>query len=101
MLSLLANIVWAFKRSLSGQFSKPDDEATFQSELYKNIEPETANENIAATHCTNRAMYKIITLVNHLSIHFLRRNYIDKDIITFEDSCGGCEILFSSPVPVL
>ena len=31
---------------------------------------------------------------------FLIRNEIDKDIMTFEDTCGGCELLFYSPVTV-
>ena len=99
-LSRLAKMVWAFQRSLARQLSNPDDEAAFQAELYEKIDPETAKAIIAATHRPNRAMHEISTSVNRLPIHFLRRNEIDKDIMTFEDTCGGCERLFSSPVPV-
>ena len=45
-------------------------------------------------------MHDISTSVNHLPIYFLRINEIDKDSMTFKDTYGGCERLFSSPVPV-
>ena len=43
VLSRLANIVWLFKRIISILLSNPDDEAAFQAEIYKKIEPKTAN----------------------------------------------------------
>ena len=100
-LILLVNMVWAFQRSISRQLSSPDDKAEFQAKLYKKTDPETAKSIISATHCPNHAMQKIRTSVNSPTIHFLIRNDIDKDIMTFEDIYGGCEHLFSSPVPTL
>ena len=94
-------MVWAFHRSLSGQLSSPEDKSTFQSELYENIDPETAKAIIAATYCPNRAMNKIITSINCLPIHFVINNEIDKDIMKFKDTCRGCERLVSCPVTVL
>ena len=93
-------MIWAFQRILAIQFSNPDNKAAFHAKLYKNIKPETATSIIAATHCPNFSMHEISTLFNSLSIYFLRRNDIDKDIMVFEDTWGGCECLFSSPVPV-
>ena len=101
VLSKLVNMVWAFWRILDRQLSNPDNEAEFKAKLYEKIDPESAKAIIAATHHPNHDMQKIITLVNHLPIHFLIRNDIDKDIITFEDTCRGCRRLFSSPVTIL
>ena len=69
-LSWLAKMVWDFYRSLSGQLSNPYDEAAFQAELYKNIDPDTTKSIITAYHCLNHAMQKIIPLVNFLPIFF-------------------------------
>ena len=80
--------------------SNPDDKAAFQDKLYENIYPDTAKIIIAATRHPYRAMHYIITLVSRLPIYFLRRGDIDKDIMKVEYTCGGCERLFSSPVPV-
>ena len=38
----LDNMVWGFHRDIYGQLSNPDNEAEFQTDLYKNIDPETA-----------------------------------------------------------
>ena len=78
-----------------------DNEASFQTELYKKMNPKTANDIIAVTHHPNHSMHKIITLLNHLPIHILIRNEIDKDIMMFEDTFGGCESLLSYPLPFL
>ena len=69
--------------------------------IHKYIYPDTSKAIIAVTHCPNRAMHKISNLFNRLRIIFLRSNLIDKDIMKFEDTCGGRERLFSSPVTVL
>ena len=100
MLSQLVNMVWDFQRIIARQQSNPDNEAAFQADPYKKIDPETAKEIIASTHRTNRSMHKIITPVNSLPIIVLRRNEIDKDIMTFEDTCVGCKRIFYSPVTV-
>ena len=84
--------------SLSRQISNLDDKSEFHSNLYKNIEPETAKTIIAATHCPNHAMPDIITAVNRPPMNFLIRNEIDKDPMTFEDTYRGCECIFSSTV---
>ena len=84
--SWLVKMVWAFQRILAIQFSNPDNKAAFHAKLYKNIKPETATPIIAATHCPNFSMHEISTLFNSLSIYFLRRNDIDKDIMVFEDT---------------
>ena len=82
-------MVWAFQRSLARQLSNLDDEAAFQVDLYKNIEPGTSKTIIAETYSPIWAIHKIRTSVNRLLIHFLRRNKTDKDIMKFEDTCGG------------
>ena len=76
-------MVWDFHRSLYGQLSKLEEEAAFQDNLYKNIEPKTAKAIIAATHHLNNAIHKIITLVNHMPMNILRRDDIDKYIMMF------------------
>ena len=55
-MSRLANIVWAFQRILAGQMSNLYEEAVFQAQLYKNIDPDTAKAIIAETHIPNCAM---------------------------------------------
>ena len=67
---VMVNMVLAFKRRLSRQFSNPYDEAPFQYKLYKNIDPETAKAIIAATHRPYRSMQKISTLVNRRPIYY-------------------------------
>ena len=93
-------MVWKFQRSLSGNFSKPDEEVEVQAEPYKKIYPETSKVIIAANYRPNHAMHKISASINCLPIHILIRNDIDKGIMTFEDTCGGCKRLFTSPVTV-
>ena len=93
-------MVWAFLRSLAGQLSNPDDEAYFQAKLYKNINPGTTKASIAATCRPNCAMHNISTSANSLPINIFENIYVDKDIVKFEDTCRGRELLFSSPVPV-
>ena len=88
VLSQFSMIVWSFQRIPSVQSSNPDNRTEFQAKLYENIDPETDKAIVATTHRPNRAMHKIITLVNRLPVHFLIRNEIDKDIMTFEDTCG-------------
>ena len=90
-------MVWVFQRSLSEQLPNPNDETEFQSDLYKNIDPETAKSIIAETHCPNSTMHNISTLLNRIPVYFLISNDIDKDIIMLDYICGECEHLFSSP----
>lgn len=99
-LKRLARSVWSFVRSLKRHLSDPADEADFQAELYEKLPQEQADAIIAAVHRPNRAMFEISCAVNDLPMHFMRRNEIDKDVIIFEDTCGGSERLFSSPVPI-
>ena len=70
VFSRLANMVWAFQRILAGKLSNWDDEADFQSKIYKSIVPENSKVVIAATHRPNHAMHNIITSVNRLPVHF-------------------------------
>ena len=100
LLSILNKMVWDFQRIPSGKLSNPDDKAAFQAKLYEKINPDTNKAIISATHHPNCAMDDIRTLVNSLPIMFLIRNDIDKYIMTFEDTCGGCERLLSSTVPI-
>ena len=67
----------------SCKFSNQDNEAAFQDNIYKNIDPDTARAIIEATHHTNFAIHMVSTSANRLTIHFLRRNDIYKDVLTF------------------
>ena len=60
-LSLFTKMVWAFQMIVARQLSNLGDEAAFQAKLYKNIDPETVNKTIAATHRPNCAMHNIRT----------------------------------------
>ena len=99
-LSWLAKMAWYFQRNLARKLSNPDNEASFQANLYKNMNPKTAKDIIAATHHPNSAMHKISTSIENLPIHILGRNNIDKDTIPLENTCGGCERIFSSTVSI-
>ena len=83
VLSQLSNMVWSFQSSPSVQSSNLDNKAESQAKLYENIDPETDKAIITTTHRPNCVMHDIITLVNLLPVHFLRRNEIDKDIMMF------------------
>ena len=58
----------------------------FQAELYENIDPEAARAIISVTRCLNRAMHEFRKSANILLTHISISNYIDKDIMTFEDT---------------
>ena len=92
-------MVWAFQRSLSIKFSNLDDKVVFQAELYENIDPETANAIIAATHFPNCSMQETSTMVNFLPIHDVLKNDIDKYIMKFEDTMEDPDV--PSPLPFL
>ena len=64
---------------------------TFQANLNKKIDPETAKAVIVITRRPNRAMHEIRTSVNNLPKILLGRNDIDKGIIMFEETYRGCE----------
>ena len=70
VLSKIFKMAWAFQARLAIKLSNLDNRAAFQAEIYKNIDIETAKAVISATHCTNHAIHKISTLVNHLLIIF-------------------------------
>ena len=72
---LLVKIVWAFQRIRDRQLSNLDDDSVFQDEIYKNIDPKTANAIIVATHCPKSAMHNISTSFNHLPINFDKESY--------------------------
>ena len=55
---------------LVGQLSNPDDEAVFQDDLYKIIDPKTTKAIVAATHHPYSNMHEIVTSVDCLTIHF-------------------------------
>ena len=69
-MSLLAKMVWDFHMILVGQLSNPDDEAVFQDDLYKIIDPKTTKAIVAATHHPYSNMHEIVTSVDCLTIHF-------------------------------
>ena len=69
VMSLLDNILWAFKNVLAGKLSNWDDEAAFQAGLYENIDPETTKAIISAIHRPNSSMQKINTSVKSLPIY--------------------------------
>ena len=99
-LSQFIKMVCSFQRILARQLPKPDNKAAFQAEIQNNIHSDTSEAIIVATHRPNRDLHEISTSVNSTPIHFLRSNYIDKDIMTFEDTSGGCKCLFSYLAPV-
>ena len=68
-------MVWDFQRIIAGKISNLEDEAAFQADLYKNIDPRTAREIIAVTNHTNRDMQKISIPINLPNINILRSNY--------------------------
>ena len=96
VLRWLVNMVWIFQRSLDRKFSNLYDKAAFQSKLCENIHPDTTKAIISETHRPNSDIHDIRNSVNHLTIHFLIRNDIDKYIMKFEDTCGVCGRLSSS-----
>ena len=70
LLSRLVKILSDFHSSLARQLSNPDNKATFQAELYENIDPETAKAIIAANYHPNCDIHEISTSVNCLTIFF-------------------------------
>ena len=97
----VSNAVWAFNRCLMRHLSNPkEDEDKFEVELRSKLSPELTDQIIGAVHRPNRAMQELSAAVNGLPMHFLRRTEIDRDVMVFENTCGGCERLFSSPIPI-
>jgi len=100
-LDKLAKCIWAFPRSLARHMLSPyEAEADYVADLRERLSPEHADGLIAAAHRPNRALQDLARAVNDLPMHALRRNEIDKSLVTFEDQLGGSERLFSSPVPL-
>ena len=101
-LSRLSKSVWSFSRALARHLSDPnEDEEAFQNDVREWLDPEQAEALIAADHRPNRAMFDIGCAINDLPMHFIRRNQMDADVTTFEDIAGGCERIFSSPIPLV
>ena len=101
-LSHLSKTVWSFSRSLARHLTPPhEDEEAFQQDIRAVLDPEQAEALIAADHRPNRAMFDIGVAINRLPMHFLRKNQIDLNVALFEDIAGGCERIFSSPVPLV
>lgn len=101
-LNQLALAVWSFARSLARHLTPPEeDEEQFQADVRERLKPEQAEALIAAVHRPNRAMFDIGCAINDLPMHFMRRNQLDADVSLFEDISGGCERIFSSPIPLV
>ena len=100
-LEHLAKCIWAFPRSLARHMESPFiSEADYVADLRENLDPAHADALIASAHRPNRALFDLANAVNDLPMHALRRNEIDKSIVTLGDQLGGSERLFSSPVPL-
>ena len=76
LLSRLVKILSDFHSSLARQLSNPDNKATFQAELYENIDPETAKAIIAANYHPNCDIHEISTSVNCLTIFFFEKECV-------------------------
>lgn len=101
-LRKLSNAVWSFSRSLQRHLTPPDeDEDAFRKDIRARLDRRQAEALIAADHRPNKAMFDIGCAINDLPMHFMKRNNMDEDVATFEDIAGGCERIFSSPIPLV
>ena len=101
-LEKLSKSVWSFSRALARHLTAPDaDEEAFQKDIREWLDPEQAEALIAADHRPNRAMFDIGCAINDLPMHFMRRNQMDSDVTILEDIAGGCERIFTSPIPLV
>ena len=101
-LRRLSNAVWSFSRSLQRHLTPPEeDEEAFRRDVRARLDRRQADALIAADHRPNKAMFDIGCAVNDLPMHFMKRNNIDADITSLEDIAGGCERIFSTPIPLI
>jgi ion channel-forming bestrophin family protein len=110
-LHYVALCTWAFCRAMKRHLSPDEeDEIDFQRELYETLVHDNNNNNntqlqadmiIAASHRPNRALQDLSFAIDSLPMHFLRKHEIHQAVSVLEDNLGSCEVILSSPVPLM
>mmetsp|Transcript_17879 Transcript_17879/g.29585 ORF Transcript_17879/g.29585 Transcript_17879/m.29585 type:complete len:423 (+) Transcript_17879:128-1396(+) len=101
-LERLADTVWAFSRSLQYHLrGKVEDEEDYLRDIQEKLSPAMAQALIDARHKPTRAMYELTTTINALPMTYFRRLELDHSVVALCDAMGGCERIFSSPVPLV
>jgi ion channel-forming bestrophin family protein len=102
----VALCTWAFCRAMKRHLSPDEeDEIDFQKELYETLvhddNTQQADMIIEASHRPNRALQDLSYAIDNLPMHFLRKHEIHQAVSVLEDSLGRCEVILSSPVPLM
>jgi len=100
-MEVLADAVWAFARSLQRHLLGPTDEDSFRLDIQGSLSPDLARNLLASRHRPTRALFEVTRLVDELPLQYMRRNEVDKSIVALTEVMGGCERIFSSPVPLV
>jgi putative membrane protein len=101
-LERLANAVWAFPRCLQRHLlGRREDEEAFCRDMQEHLPLEMAQTLMEARHKPTRALYYLTNAINALPMSYLRRLELDKSVVALCDAMGGCERIFSSPVPLV
>jgi ion channel-forming bestrophin family protein len=96
----LEQAVWCFSRSLTRHLlSAREDEAAYANDCRAKLRPELADALIAARHKPTRALYELSTAIGEFPIDERRKISMDASVTVLCDSMGGCERIFTSPVP--
>jgi ion channel-forming bestrophin family protein len=96
----IADSVWLFPRALQRHLLNPaEDEETFQKDVRAKLPRELAEDVIAARHRPVRSLYEMSKAINALPTDTIQRTQIDRAVSEMCDAMGGCDRIFSSPVP--
>jgi predicted membrane chloride channel (bestrophin family) len=102
LLENLANAAWAFPRSLQRHLlGEREDHEAFCYDIKQRLSPEVAQALIDAPHKPNRALFELTKAVNAIPLSEHRHVEIDRGVEHLCDTLGGCERIYSSPVPLV
>jgi len=103
LMKRVADAVWLFPRAEMRHLLSPrEDEKSYVNDVRTRLPPPLAESMISfKRHRPSRALYEMTNAINDLPIEFFRRVNIDESVSHLCDAMGGCDRIFSSPIPLV
>jgi predicted membrane chloride channel (bestrophin family) len=99
----IADAVWLFPRALQRHLLQPaEDEEPFRRDVVERVKDRRiVDEILVARHKPSLALYEMSSAINEIPLDTVQRTTLDKAVSQLCDAMGGCDRIFTSPVPVV
>lgn len=99
----VADAVWLFPRSLQRHLLQPaEDEEPYRKDILARVQDKRlAQELLVARHKPSLALFELSSAINAIPLDTVQRTTLEKAVSQLCEAVGGCDRIFTSPVPVL